>query len=316
MFFSHPVNAEWLKQQRDIMGTRISVELWHEDQDLAKECIQQAFAEMHRIDQQMSPYKPDSEVSLINDQAGIKAVPVSEELFRLIKRSTQFSDLSSGAFDITFASVGFHYDYRNKVMPDQVMINKLINNVNYRQLVLSKQAIQFKKSGMKIDLGGIAKGHAVDKTITRLKECGIQQAMVSAGGDSRIIGDHQGREWIIGIQHPRNKNEVALSIPLSNVAISTSGDYERYFLSSGERIHHIINPKTGRSANNTWSATVIGSNATLTDALSTTVFILGAKKGLELINGLADVDAIIIDDEAVMHYSSGLQNPDSSKLSN
>ena len=162
---------------------------------------------------------------------------------------------------------------------------------------------------MSIDLGGIAKGYAVDRAIHILQKCGIQQALVSAGGDSKILGDKQGRPWMIGIQHPRKKQAVALSIPLTDTAISTSGDYERFFLSNDERIHHIINPQTGKSAKQSWSATVIGPDAITTDALSTTIFILGAEKGLKLINSLDNIDAIIIDSSGVVHYSSGLENP-------
>ena len=305
------VQAEWLKQQQDIMGTRVTVELWSKDKALALHCSQSAFDEMHRIDRLMSPYKEHSELSRVNRDAFKNPVKVSNELYRLINQSLRISALSQGAFDITFASIGYFYDYRLHKQPDPLTIAEKLPAVNYQQLNVTNQSIQFNQSGMRIDLGGIAKGYAVDRAIEQLKICGINQAMVSAGGDSRILGDHQGREWMIGIQHPRQKGEVALSIPLSDTAISTSGDYERFFLSSGQRIHHIINPKTGKSADKSWSATVIGGDATTTDALSTTVFILGAQKGLELINSLDGFEAIIIDATAVTHYSSGLQRPES-----
>ena len=305
------VQAEWRKQQQDIMGTRVTVELWSEDPTLARSCSQSAFDEIHRIDRLMSPYKENSEISRVNRNAFDNPVKVSNELYGLINKAVHISVLSQGAFDITFASIGYYYDYRQKKQPSQQTIVEMLPAVNYQQLKVTNQSIQFNQSGMRIDLGGIAKGHAVDQAIVKLKKCGIGQALVSAGGDSRILGDHQGREWMIGIQHPRQKGQVALSIPLSDSAISTSGDYERYFLSSGQRIHHIINPKTGKSADKSWSATVIGGDATTTDALSTTVFILGAQKGLELINSLDGFEAIIIDATAVTHYSSGLQRPES-----
>ena len=137
--------------------------------------------------------------------------------------------------------------------------------------------------------------------------------MVSAGGDSRIIGDREGRPWIIGIQHPRDPDGIALRLPLSDSAVSTSGDYQRYFIDNGERIHNIINPKTGRSASASWSTTVIGPDAMTTDALSTTIFILGAVKGLALVESLAGIDAIIIDSNGKVHYSSGFQDPAASE---
>ena len=291
------------------MGTRVTVELWSENSTDANHCSDEVFAEMHRIDGLMSPYKSTSEVFDINQNASQRPVTVSPELFKLLQQSTRFSEQSEGAFDITFASIGFQYDYRKGQQPDQQTINRQLVTINYKNLVLKNQTVKFAMPGMSIDLGGIAKGYAVDQAIKILRQCGIQQALVSAGGDSRILGDKQGRPWVIGIQHPRKKQAVALSIPLSDSAISTSGDYERFFLSNNERIHHIINPQTGKSAKHSWSATVIGPDATSTDALSTTIFILGAEKGLKLINSLHNMDAIIIDSNGVVHYSSGLEDP-------
>ncbi len=291
------------------MGTRVAVELWSENDQQAVDCAQQVFNEMHRIDSLMSPYKPASELARINKLAAQKAVKVSPELFKLIQKSLYFSEISAGAFDISFASIGFKYNYRKHIQPDSETIHQQLKNINYKNLIVKNQTLQFSKPGMSIDLGGIAKGYAVDRSINILQKCGIQQAMVSAGGDSRILGKKQGRPWMIGIQHPRKKEAIALSIPLFDTAISTSGDYERFFLSNNKRIHHIINPETGKSANKSWSATVIGPNATTTDALSTTIFVLGAKKGLKLINSLDNIDAIIIDAQGIVHYSSGLVSP-------
>lgn len=306
----NPVHAGWVKSSADILGTRVSVESWHDNDAIAAQCNRDVFSNIHRIDALMSVYKPDSEISAINALAAREPVKISKELFDLIKQASTYSELSDGAFDITYASVGYKYNYREKRQPSPQQINMLLDAVDYRNLILKDQSIKFAKRGMRIDLGGIAKGHAVDQGIQILKDCGIKHAIVTAGGDSRILGDKNGREWMIGIQHPRQRDKNALVIPLSDVAMSTSGDYERYFFTDNERVHHIINPDTGKSATKSWSATVIGPDATTTDALSTTVFILGSDKGLELINSLADIDAIIIDSKGVVHYSSGLINPD------
>ncbi len=303
-------HADWFKQSQDIMGTRVAVELWSNNPELENSCANQVFTEMQRIDALMSPYKSTSEVANINQHAAQKAVNVSAELISLIRQSMYFSEKSNGAFDITFASIGFQYDYRQHKQPDAETIQHDLKTINYHNLIVENNSVQFAMPGMSIDLGGIAKGYAVDKAIKILQQCGIQQALVSAGGDSRILGDKQGKPWMIGIQHPRKKQAIALTIPLTDTAISTSGDYERYFVSNKKRIHHIINPATGRSANQSWSATVIGPDATTTDALSTTVFILGAKEGLKLINSLDNIDAIIIDSQGIVHYSSGLENPE------
>ena len=301
--------ADWFNYREAIMGTAVHVELWLENKAKAQQCADQVMNEMRRIDALMSPFKPSSEVSKVNREAANHWVSISPELYDLINTSLAFSKLTHGAFDITFASVGSLYDYRNLQQPDAATVNALLPNINYKHIQLSNGSIRFTQKGVKIDLGGIAKGYAVDHSIRLLKQCGIEQALVSAGGDSRILGDKRGRPWMIGVQHPRDDNAIALRIPLENVAVSTSGDYERYFLSQGQRVHHIINPKTGTSSKQSWSATVIAHDATTSDALSTSVFVLGAQKGLDLINQLVDVDAIIIDSKGRIHYSSELVEP-------
>jgi len=302
-------NANWIKQQQDIMGTRISVELWHQNTSLAINCSTKVFAEMHRLDAMMSPYRSSSEISFINNNATITEIQVSDEMARIIDRSLHFSAISAGAFDITFASIGYRYDYRNKVKPSDQQIELGLPSIDYRHIKLNKNLIRFENSGVRIDLGGIAKGYAVDRAIQIVKLCGISEAMVSAGGDSKILGTKRGKPWTIGIQHPRKDHELALVLPLSDTAISTSGDYQRFFILDGNRIHHIINPSTGKSATQTWSATVIGPDAMTTDALSTTIFVLGATKGIALIETLENIDAVIIDNEGNVHYSSGLREP-------
>ena len=297
------------------MGTEIVTDIWHENKSQAKDCSEQVFAEMRRINELMSPYLPDSEVSRLNREAAVKPVTVSEELFKVIKTAQKFSELSEGAFDITFASVGFLYDYRNRHKPSQSQVDQALSAINYRHIKLNdrNKTIQFLRPGVKIDLGGIAKGYAVDNGIEILKQCGVKNAMVSAGGDSRILGDRKGWPWVLGIKHPRNKNEVVVKLPLSDTAVSTSGDYERFFIEDGVRYHHIISPQTGKSVSETWSATVIGDKAIETDALSTTMFVMDTKDALALIDKMENIDAIIIDAKGVMHYSSGLMPPNETK---
>ncbi len=308
-----PAEAAWYQQQRDIMGTRISVDLWHEDRATADLCAEKVFDEMHRIDELMSPYIDSSELSFINNNAAISAVSISEEMAYLVERSLYFSDISAGAFDITYASIGYAYDYRKQLQPSDEEVLSKLPAINYRNIKLANNKIGFSVSGVRIDLGGIAKGYAVDRAISILRLCSIEQAMVSAGGDSRIIGDKQGRPWIIGIQHPRDDKQLALRLPLSDSAISTSGDYERFYIDQGNRVHHIINPATGRSAKGSWSTTVTGADAMTTDALSTTIFVLGAEAGMALVESLNGIDAIIIDNHGKMHYSSGLQTPEAAQ---
>ncbi|MBT8152016.1 MAG: FAD:protein FMN transferase, partial [Gammaproteobacteria bacterium] len=190
--------------------------------------------------------------------------------------------------------------------------------VNYKSIKLELKkkggtTVRFTKPGMKIDLGGIAKGYAVDQGIRLLEKHGVQAAMISAGGDSRMLGDRgvhpetgERLSWVIGVRHPRDETLSALRLPLSNAAISTSGDYERFFDEAGHRYHHIIVPDTGKSARGVLSVSIIGPKSIDCDALSTTVFVLGVEKGLALIDTVPEYDAIIIDANGSVHYSAGL----------
>ena len=311
MLHSAGVQAEWLYREEAIMGTRCAVELWADSREAGEAGIAAVFADMRRIDALMSTYKPDSEISRVNAEAGKGPVQVSQELFSLLQTAQQYSALSSGAFDITYASVGYLYDYRAHVHPDDNTIAATLPSVDYRQLRLDPAArtVGFGKPGMRIDLGGIAKGYAVDRGIEILKARGLAHAMVNAGGDTRVSGDRFGKPWVIGIRHPDRKDEVVLRIPLVDAAFSTSGDYERFFDEGGVRYHHILDPKTGRSPHEVRSVTVIASNATRTDGLTKTVFILGPKAGLDFINGQPDADAIVISADGKVTYSKGLQAP-------
>lgn len=310
LFFSAPTSAQWLSRDEAIMGTAIRVELWADDKLAGEAAIDAVMQEMHRIDREMSPFKPDSELSKINREAAQHPVAISAEMFDILTRSIEFSKISGGAFDITFSSVGYMYDYRRHIKPTEAQIKKALPGINYRHILLDaqKRTVKFSQPGVRIDLGGIGKGYAVDNCIALLKQRGIAHALVTAGGDSRVIGDKDGHPWMVGIRDPRRKDNVVAVIPLINSAISTSGDYERFFEANGVRYHHIINPKTGHSASGVHSATVIGPDATTTDGLSKPVFILGPEKGLALINSIPGVDAVIIDADGKMFYSSGLQD--------
>jgi thiamine biosynthesis lipoprotein len=311
VFRSGAAQAEWIYREEAIMGTRCAVELWAVDRRQGEAAIEAVLADMRRIDALMSTYKPDSEVSRVNAGAGKAPVPVSVELFELLETAQQYSALSSGAFDITYASVGYLYDYRAQQRPDGPAIAAALPGVDYRQLRLDKptRTVAFGRPGMRIDLGGIAKGHAVDRGIRILEERGFTHAMVNAGGDTRVTGDRMGKPWVVGIRHPDRKDEVALRVPLEDAAFSTSGDYERYFDEGGVRYHHILDPRTGLSPHAVRSVTVIASSATRTDGLTKTVFILGPEEGLRFINSLTDADAIIIAADGKVSYSKGLQPP-------
>jgi len=290
------------------MGTAIRVELWCDDCAQGDAAITAVMDEMHRIDAGMSPYKPDSELSLINRCAAAAPVRISDEMFGLLSRAIEFSRFSDGAFDITYAAIGHLYDYRQHVRPTDADIARARAAVGYRNLMLDAQArtVRFAREGVRIDLGGFAKGYAVDNGAAILRRHGIAHAIVTAGGDSHIVGDRRGRPWTIGIRDPRRAGEVVALLPLEDVAVSTSGDYERYFESDGVRFHHVIDPATGRSPSGVHSVTTVAPDGLTTEALSKTVFVLGAAKGLQLIESLPNVDAVVVDGEGRLHFSSGL----------
>jgi thiamine biosynthesis lipoprotein len=310
VFATSSVRAEWVEHVEDgIMGTRIVVELWSEDRAQGEKAVQAVLAEMRRVDQAMSTYKPTSEVSLVNDRAAKEPIKISSELFDLLATSIEYSKVTGGAFDITYASVGFMYDFRERVRPDEEQIRSALPGINYRHLILDPKSrtVKFARPGVRIDLGGIGKGHAVDRGIAVLRSRGVEHALVTAGGDSRIIGDRFGNPWVVGIRHPDRKEEVIARIPLEDAALSTSGDYERYFDENGVRYHHIIDPKTGHSASKVRSATIIGPTATRTDGLSKTAFVLGPERAIEIYNKLEDIDAILVTPDGHVLYTKGLE---------
>jgi thiamine biosynthesis lipoprotein len=304
-------HAEWHAREEAIMGTRIAVEVWHEDPAAATAAIDAVIAEMHRIDALMSVYKPESQLSEVNRDAATRPVRVEPELARLIARALEFSELSDGAFDITYASVGYLYDYRERRHPTDAQIEAALPAINWRHVAvdLASSTIRFLQTGVRIDLGGIAKGHAVDSAITILAARGITNATVTAGGDSRILGDRRDRPWVVGIRHPDDRGRVIARIPIEDAAISTSGDYERFFDEDGVRYHHIIDPKTGKSPRGVRSVTVIAPTSTLAEGLTKSVFIMGPERGIALVETQPDVDAVVVTAEGKVLYSKGLAPP-------
>jgi thiamine biosynthesis lipoprotein len=293
------------------MGTEISVYLWHEDNVAGQDAVNAVFKEVARIDRLMSTYIEDSEMSGLNRHAAAGPVVISDELFGLILRSLDISVLTRGAFDITYDSVGQHYDFRAGRRPDEDTISEELPRIDYRLVETNRadRTIRFAAAGVRINLGGIAKGYAVERGVEILRGFGVAHARVTAGGDSRLLGDRLGQPWMVGVQNPRDRTRVAVTIPLENEAISTSGDYERFFEEDGERYHHIIEPTTGQPAGDVRSTTIIGPDAVLTDALSTSVFVMGVDQGLRLIATLPDYEGIVIDADGQMFYSDGLQPP-------
>ncbi len=304
-------SSGWFKREEAIMGTAISVELWADNRTDGESAIDAVMQEMHRIDHAMSPHKADSELSRINREASTHPVRIGAEMFQLLSRAAHFSHISYGAFDITYAAVGRLFDYRLHKRPTDAELAQAQMAIGYQHVLLDaqNQTVQFQRPGMCIDLGGFAKGYAIDNAAALLRQCGIAHANVSAGGDSCVLGDRRGRPWSIGIRDPRRPGEVVAVLPLEDTSISTSGDYERCFVDAGVRFHHLIDPATGTSPSTVQSVTILGDDGLTTEALSKCVFVMGVERGLKFVESQPGLDAVVVDAQGKLHYSSGLLSP-------
>lgn len=310
--WSLPGHAAWFTDRQVKMGTRVEIQLWHEDEATARRLLAEGMAEFDRIEAAMSTYRADSAISRVNDRAAWEPQPVSDELFTLVQRSLTLSEQSGGAFDITFDSVGRLYDFRARERPDDEAIRDKLPAIDWRHVRLDdrRRTIAFSRRGTRINLGGIAKGYACEGVIDGLRVAGVRHAMANAGGDTRLLGDRHGKPWIVGIRDPDSAERWVTRLALADEAISTSGDYERYFDEDGVRYHHILNPGTGRPAGGVRSATVVGPDATLTDGLATTVFVLGADRGLALLKQFPGYEGVVVDGDHHVRFSTGLADGD------
>jgi len=309
LLWAQPSAAEWYTDEQEKMGTRVEVQLWSEEPAAAPVLLEAAMAEFDRIEALMSTYIDSSEMSRVNQHAFATPQKVSPELFALLQDALQMSALTGGAFDITFDSVGELYDFRSGVKPTSADIAEQLDKINYRLVELDEVngTVSFAVSGVRINLGGIAKGYAVERVIELLADAGIKNALATAGGDTRLLGDRHGAPWIVGIRDPNDKDAVFTRLALENEAISTSGDYERFFIEAGKRYHHILRPADGKPVEGVRSVSVIGPDATVTDGLSTSIFVMGPEAGLAMIAKLPGYEAVVITDDELF-YSEGL-NP-------
>lgn len=302
-------SAGWVRREEAVMGTAITVELWADERREGEAACAAVIDEMHRIDRTMSPHKPSSELSRINRDAAAQPVLLSEEMFGLLQAAQRFAEASEGAFDITYAAAGQLYDYRAGVRPSDSALASACAAVGWRGLELDpvRRSVRFARRGMRIDLGGFAKGHAVDNAVALLRRRGIRHALVSAGGDSRVLGDRRGRPWMVAVRDPRRADDAVAVLPLVDTSVSTSGDYERFFERDGERCHHIVDPATGRSPSAVRSVTVLADDGLTSEALGKTVFVLGPERGLALVEQrFPGVDALVVDAAGRLHRTSGL----------
>ncbi len=295
-----------------LMGSRFEITAIHPDPALANTAIQMAIDEITRIERMISSWDSTSQTSTLNRHAGKRPVKVSEELFQLIHRSKKVSQLTSGAFDISFAALDslWQFDDTMEQFPTKAAIQAVAGRVDYRNIVLDASAttVFLKKEGMKISFGAIGKGYAANRAKLVLKQAGIANGLVNAGGDLISWGKQaDGEDWKIGIANPKQKKKIFSWLSISDMSVVTSGDYEKFFTFQGRRYAHIIDPRTGYPVKGMKSVTIVCPDAELGDALATAVFVLGEERGLQLVNQLRQVECLLVNDRDELISSDNLQ---------
>ncbi|MBZ5858713.1 FAD:protein FMN transferase [Flavihumibacter profundi] len=300
------------KQAMKLMGNRFEITVVSPDAEWANDRIAAAVAEIKRIEQLLTTYDENSETNQVNRAAGISPVKVSEETFQLIKRSIRISDITQGAFDITYGSIDkrlWNFDQTMTRLPDAKTAKKMVRLINYRNILLDEKehTVYLKEKGMRIGFGGIGKGYAAEKAKQLLKESGVESGIVNASGDLAAWGvQPDGKPWTVGIVNPNFANKIFSVLEVTDMAVATSGNYEKFTMINGVKYSHTINPRTGLPVQGIKSVTIITPNAEIADAMATPVTIMGIRTGLDMINQLKNIEAIIIDDNDKIYTSGNL----------
>jgi len=295
-----------------LMGNQFEITVVASIAGWAYERIDEAVNEIKRIEVLLSTYKDESETNLINRNAGIASVKVSAEVYNLIERSNRISSITQGAFDISYGSVDkrlWNFDKTMTALPDRESAKKMIRLINYKNIILDpdNKTVFLKKEGMRIGFGGIGKGYAAEMAKAVMTKNGVTSGIVNASGDLAVWG-HQpnGDPWTIGIVHPDSAGQPFSYLSITDGAVATSGNYEKFVIIDGKKYSHTIDPKTGLPVRGIKSVTIISPNAEICDALATPVTILGIKNGMDLINQLKNVECIIIDDNNKLYTSKNI----------
>jgi len=293
-----------IKRTKILLGTVVEIQVRDADEQKAEDAITKAFAEVKRIDDLFTTYNEASPVWKINNSADT-IINIDSEIYNLIVLCDSITKLSNGSFDVSLDNLtkvwGFYTD--NPQLPTKAEIDSALLNSGWQNIILLGENKIIKKGKVGLNFGAIAKGYAVDKAIDVLKKQGIKEALVNAGGEISVIG----KDWIVGVQHPREINSIIIKIKLDGFTVATSGDYEQYFEVDGKRYHHILDPKAGYPSKGLQSVTIIHKSNILADALATAVFVMGKENGIKLIETLDDTEAMIIDDKGKIFYSSGFE---------
>ena len=299
------------KKKQSLLGSPFEITVVAKDSVQGNLFSDLAIAEVKRIENLISDWIPTSQISKVNQNAGISPIKVDKEVFDLVERATKISKLTSGAFDISYASMDriWKFDGSMKEMPTEEAIRKSVEKVGYQNIILNPKdtTIFLKNKGMKLGLGGIGQGYIADKIKVLLQEKGCNSGLVNVSGDINTWGKQpNGNLWTVGIVNPMNKNKVFATFPLDDSAVETSGSYEKYVTFNGKRYSHIIDPRTGYPATGIISVSVFAKQTELADALATGIFVMGVEVGLDLVNQLKGIGCIIVDDKGGIHVSKNI----------
>lgn len=295
------------------MGSELTLMAWTDDEDRANRAFDSVFAEFDRLDRLLSVWKEGSDVLRLNAAAGDHPVQVSADTIEVLGIARQISDWTNGAFDVTFGALSdvwkFDHDQDDSI-PTADAIAARLPFIDYRKLVVDEKAgtAFLQQKGMHAHLGGIGKGFAVEKSEAILRQAGLANFSIQAGGDLYVAGRRGDRFWRLGIADPRAPDgSIFARVELSDETFSTSGDYERFFIRNGVRYHHILDLKTGQPSRLSRSVTIVSKRPVLADGLSTGVFLLGPDAGMALVEKLPDVEAVIVGADNQVRISSGLK---------
>ena len=307
--YSVAFSQQIFKKEQSLLGSPFEITVVATDSVQAKLYTDLAISEVKRIENLVSDWIPTTQISQVNQNAGIKPIKVDQEVFDLVERAIKISKLTSGAFDISYASMDkiWKFDGSMKQMPTEEAIKKSVEKVGYQNIILNPKdkTIFLKNKGMKLGLGGIAQGYIADKIKEVLQEKGCTSGLVNVSGDINTWGKQpNGQPWTVGIINPMNKNKVFATFILDDSAVETSGSYEKFVVFNGKRYSHIIDPRTGYPASGIVSVSVFAKQTELADALATGIFVLGIEVGLDLVNQLNGIDCIIVDDKGGVHVSN------------
>lgn len=300
------------KRALRLMGNRFELSVVSADAGWANARIDSGIAEIQRIEKLLTTFSDDSQTNLINQNAGIKPVKVDREVFDLIVRSIRISRLTQGAFDISYGSIDkslWNFDLAMTQLPDIGTARQAVMLIDYNNIVLDEAActVYLRKKGMRIGFGGIGKGYAAERAKMIMKSEGVSSGVVNASGDLTAWGcQPDGNKWTIGIANPDMEGQAFSYLEITDLAVATSGNYEKFVMIDGQKYSHTINPRTGLPIKGIKSVTIITTNAEIADAMATPVSVMGIRVGLDLINQMKDIEAVIIDDDNNLYTSQNI----------